>query len=415
MSNHHPMKLVLALTVAACGSDPTTAPDATPDVVSLDASAYPAAHPPPPRIVKFGGATLAHPKIVVVTFPGDPLVTQLDAYAAMIPTSSYWGAVVADYGIAAPTATSPVHLAQAAATTLADNSTNTSGIKTWLAGQLDGTHAEWPAPDDDTLYALFYPPGSAGNYCLGTACRPIRGYHDSLVLPGGRAVPYAVVARFPSVTMQWGVTLQGIDWAAGAMSHELVEAMTNPNPRTAPAYTGTDVDHVIDALITGGEVGDMCELEGETWFEPADLPFTVQRMWSNTAAASGGDPCLPRIAGEAYFNSAPVLTDAVMVSALGTALTTRGIAVAAGATKTIELDLFSDAPTPDAWALSASEFPPSTPSRLSFTFDSTTGLNGDKRQLTVHAAPGAAPGAASFMIVSTLGGRNNIWFVAASI
>jgi hypothetical protein len=393
--------LALAL-VAACGGHPAPAPDANP---------FPAPHEAPPQVVTRGGSVLAHPRLAPVTFPSDPLQAQIDQFAALIPTSTYWGAVAADYGATTPTITAPVHLAQPAATMIMDSPDNNSPLKAWLAGQLDGTHPEWPVPDANTLYVLLYPPGTSGTYCLTpTTCVTDGGYHDSLRLPNGALVPYAVIIRVGQRAFPWGVTLSGMAWITGATSHEVLEAISDPSPRLAPAFSKTDADHVVDSILTGGEIGDMCEFVGEAWFTPTDFyPYTVQRIWSNTAAAAGHDPCLPQPAGEPYFNSAPVLTDPVTITVLGFPAVTKGVLIPVGTSKTIEVDLFSDGATTEPWMVSADE-PGGASGHLSFSFDHASGVNGDKLQLTIHSLSiDSAYDAEAFEIVSTSGTRHNIW------
>ena len=99
----------------------------------------------------------------------------------------------------------------------------------------------------------------------------------------------------------------------------------------------------------------MCAGFGNVFYKPSDVPYLVQRSWSNKAAAAGHDPCQPNGASP-YFNAAAVLTDTVTVNdpVLGT-YTTKGVKIPVGGTGTVTLDLYSDAPAP-AWDVQAFDF-----------------------------------------------------------
>jgi hypothetical protein len=398
--------LALAGLIIACSSN-VGMPDSGP---GSDGGFVQAALPPVPVVRNKGGPVIAHPMLVPVTVLGDPLQAQIDDYIASVQTTTYWGDVVSEYGAAAPTALAPVHVPQGMTMTVMDNDTNLSALKLYLMGQLDGAHAAWPVPTPDTLYVLFLPPGTSTRYCLGDAgtCIAPDGYHDSLQLPDGGSVPYAVIAR-ATRTFSWGITLSGIDWVTGAASHEIVEAITDPLPRTLPAFTGTDRDHLAWSLATGGEVGDMCQYVGEMFIKPPDSAYMVQRMWSNASAAAGHDPCIPR--REPYFVAAPVLTDDVNVSLGGgaTLLPTKGVLIPVGTSKTIELELSGDAET-GPWTLSAQEIHTPMPAHLAFTFDRSTGLNGDKVHLTIQSLSiDSNWGGELFWVAASSATRHNVW------
>jgi hypothetical protein len=81
-----------------------------------------------------------------------------------------------------------------------------------------------------------------------------------------------------------------------------------------------------------------------------------------------------------YVEAATILPN---IDVQGT--TTPGISIPLGTSKTVEVDLYSDAPSADFTVVAvdvASKFQMATP-ELSFAFDKTTGHNGDKLQLTI--------------------------------
>ena len=67
--------------------------------------------------------------------------------------------------------------------------------------------------------------------------------------------------------------------------------------------------------------------------EASEGGFTVQRIWSNAAAAAGGDPCVPASAS-VYFNVAPE---------------TWLLTIPVGGTATFTADAFSSAPIASDW------------------------------------------------------------------
>jgi hypothetical protein len=395
---------------ANAAQDGPAASDAN-DAASQDAGpTYPAPHPAAPQIVT-GGTIDAQPKIVTVSFAGDPLEADIDAFATAIGKTTYWGDRTREYGIAALAPAGRIHDPTTWPASLDD-----AQIQTWLISQLDGADAGWPAPDKDTIYALYFPPGVSitnqaqgqGASC-GTPTMPSwHGYHENVMLPGGLLVPYAVISRCDSIPEAPGAT--GIQYVSAVTSHEVIEAITDPFVIAGQlGYFGTDPDHVAFELVTGAELGDMCTLIGNAFYTPTDFPYLVQRIWSNSAAAMGHDPCPPEPSGQIYFNSAPVLTDTISVpSPFGTGVvTTKGVMIPVGQSKTVEVDLFSEAPAA-AWNVRAVETDGTT--SLAFAFDKTSGQNGDKLNLTirvVHAKAGG--GAESFALVSTRGSQLSFW------
>ncbi len=203
-----------------------------------------------------------------------------------------------------------------------------------------------------------------------------------------------------------------LDNVTAAASHEMVEIATDPLPQDRPAWSQFDADHRAWELTAGGEIGDVCAGLPGAWVRPPGIDNLVQRIWSNEAAAADHDPCEP-MGVSPYFNSAPVLGDAVAVTdALGNAFMTQGVHIAVGQQQTVELDLFSDAPTSGPWNVSAldltSAFFGGTEA-LSFSLDANQGKNGEKVHLTITAVSEAPNKTAPFWIRNELGGKRTVW------
>ncbi len=437
----------------APGADSGTSPDATTMPVTDSGMAsmpdtapalpYPAQKPvDPPQVATLGGPVMKTPKIVPVFFANDPdTATQAKVadFVKKVGQTAYWKAVTTEYGVGAATGTDPIML------TAADNPPATlddSVIETWLANKLNSNDPAWPAPDQDTIYAMFYPeattitlgggpptgdggapdagPGGDAGPAVDAgpsfgggveqSCTYFGGYHQDIQLDanhGSLNVAYAVVPRCPAFN---GLSAQ--DGLTSAASHEFLEAATDPFPVVEPAYAQVDDAHFYwSSFLGGGEIGDMCAQFTPSFTKFAEMPdYEVQRCWSNKAALAGQDPCVPPLPGEVYFNAAPVM-DMVPASYAGQTVMASGVQIAAGQSKTIELDLFSTGPTSGPWTVSASDqaaLRMQAP-QLQFSFDKTTGQNGDKIMMTIKVLTAGRRNRESFIVQSTLGTVNNIW------
>lgn len=378
----------------------------SPSLLALAATAcgasYPAFSPDVPQIGNAGGPVLPSPKIVAVTFADDALAADLDRFVGTVGASDYWSATTAEYGVGPATALPPVMLAETAPPAIRD-----SEIATWLAGKLDGTHPEFPPPDDQTLYVLFFPDGTQVTLDLpGQAeplCQRAFGYHKDTALPDGRAAAYAVIPRCPTVPA--GYPSPGLALVTGTASHELVEAVTDPHPLTTPAWNAIDPDDGLLQLV-GSEVGDLCAaLESPPPFIRDGDGFTVQRTWSNASARAGHDPCVPA-PDLPYFGSVPQLPDHGTISYGGRTIGSRALKVPVGSSRTVEVKLFSDRETSSPWAFAEQHMG----SNFAVHFDDVVGKNGDTLHMTVTSLhPIPADGSGLLVLVSSLGTRQVAW------
>ncbi len=358
---------------------------------------FPAAHPAMPRMTSRGGVVIAKPRVVPVTFAGDPYQSAIDAFAGALGDTAFWTANVAEYGVGKMAAGAPIHLTAHPPLLIDD-----SGVQSWLRARFDGTHPEWGTPDESSIYTVYYPTGTAVTLQGYLSCVTFGGYHSEVQV-GNKTIPYAVMPRCPSF-----LGLHGFDVVTVASSHELIEAVTDPRPYSKPAYEYPDDDHVVWGYYTGGESGDMCTFNDGVFYKPLGFDFTVQRSWSNVAAAAGHDPCVPALPGRVYFNSAPVLPD--IVKARG--VSTHGIKIPVGGTRTIELDLYSDGPT-DPWSVSAVDLSVLGGGKqvLEFAFDKKRGANGDKIQMTIKVlGVDESYEGEGFALLSELNGQRNVWY-----
>ena len=355
-----------------------------------------------PRVVTYGGPVLTHPKVLPIVFAGDPFANDIRVFTSTLGQTAYWNTIASEYGVGPLTGEAAVVVPETPPASIANDQ-----IPAWLSSKM--TAGVLPMPDGSTIYAIFYPSGTiitSGG--AAQSCVANYGYHDEGTAPNGAAYPFAVLPRCHNA---WQSDLANL---TNATSHEYLEASTDPLTETAKAYYDVDPDHYAWAVLAGGpaEIGDMCTVViGADYYGPPGFPYVVQRMWSNAAAAAGHDPCVPAETGP-YFNAAPVLDDAITINA-GNAgkVATRGVRIPVGQTRTIEVDLYSDAPTNGPWNVQAADLGKLAKKAplLDLSLDRATGQNGDKLNLTITPLQSNTYGIEVFFLVSSLAGRESIW------
>jgi len=365
------------------------------------------------------------PRLVPLSFQGDALADALDAFVAqLVADTSYWSGATAEYGVGPLSTVPPQHVAEAAPASLTD-----AEVQAWLTSKIMAGAV--PRPNENTIYAIFYPQGTAVTLGGGTLCQDsaggFNGYHGDYVLIGNgfvAPVSYAVIGRCPPPVK----SASAMDMVSGEASHEIIEAATDPRPMTRPAYDSIDPDDQGWALIAGSEVGDLCDGFPDSFYKPSGIDTLVQKVWSNVAAKASHDPCQPQGASP-YFNAAVVVTDTISIAdpqGLVAPVQTKGVAIPVGSERDVELDLYSDAPTSGAWTLFPQDMGFSvgaTTATLSFSFRDPVscaaawgagalcgqGQNGDKVHLRIKALAKSPLGVSPFWILSTLGAHHAVW------
>jgi hypothetical protein len=387
---------------------------------------YPAPHPPLPDLVNAAkGPVLATPKVAYVFYPADPRVADLESFANKVAGSAYWSATTAEYGIGALSYAGKFELTgETAPATISQ-----AEVHAKIAGLL--TSGKLGAPDPQTIYTLVFPSGTTVTQPNPVAnllppvlsCAAFLGYHDNVALAASDAGPKTDIAYAVIPTCTADVAA-----LTSVLSHEWIEAATDPQISANGAFNLTggpsaafyapDSDHAAWSLLGGGEAADLCVPAGPTVdTTPLEIGFAVQRSWSNLAARGSHDPCVPPIAGAAYFAAAPVLTEVVSFSTSFTGdVTTKGIVIPVGASATVEVDLFSDGPTTGPITVKASDLMSTTygsygfAKTLDLAWDRTQGLNGEKLHLTITVTDASFLGGAhAFMITALNGNRRQVW------
>jgi len=251
-----------------------------------------------PTAGSLGGPVLPSPRVQPLYFKGFPYATEMDTFLTRLASTPYWSTVTSEYGVGALTSLPGYATNVSVPARLTDQT-----LPGLLAAALTEGTAALGSPRADTIYALFFDPATTLVVTELTLCQPGQpsAYHDEWAV-GGLQVPVAIVPTCASFPGQPSLTGAGV--VTLALSHELVEAATDPFPNTRPAWTGIDRDHVLwSVAFSGAELADLCENDVPNTVMPGDIGYPVQRIWSNEGARAGTGPCVPVPAGEVYFNA----------------------------------------------------------------------------------------------------------------
>jgi len=361
-----------------------------------------APHAAQPQIANLGGPVLNAPKLLPIFFAGDPNRLEVEQFLEGVGTSSYWRATTSEYGVGPITVLPAVTLAAAPSGSISDNT-----LQVELANNTASASAPWGAADPNTIYLFAISPSMTLTFSTEACCTTFGGYHIETTV-NGVAVPYIAACSCPGLT---GPGANIVDERTAAISHELIEAATDPFPLSDPAYTGANQSNVVWTLVTGGELTDMCVIQSDAYGYLAGSGWAVSKSWSNAAAARGDDPCVPAATSIPYFNSVPVL-DLIPVDYTGT-YETRGLAIPIGASRTIDVDLFSTGVVPHDWDVnvySYEDYFGGTRS-LNLSLDRTSGRNGDVLRLTITPLrTNPVLGVNPFIVLSTYGSPGQVDF-----
>ena len=356
-----------------------------------------------PTATSLGGAVLTSPRVQPIYFPGFPHAAEMETFMARLPTSGYWPAVTAEYGVGpltvltgfSPTMTVPAAVAAA-------------DLKNLFGQALTQGAATLGPARTDTIYALFFDPATAITVENMTLCgrgHP-SGFHDEWSV-GDVKVPVAIIPT--CATSDSDSRLTGADILMPSISHELVEAATDPYVRSAPAFLAIDDAHALWAAALGGaEVGDLCENEMPNLIVPDDIGFPVQRIWSNASARAGAGPCVPVPPGEAYFNGQANLPDQVMLKSAGGTITVPVLTAAVGQTASAQVSLHSvrAATTPVAVVAIEVDNPGG---QISDHPTSVKANLGQTVAVPITSSTGGKSGVAPLLVVASDGSAYHLW------
>lgn len=366
------------------------------DAPTADGSFAPASHPPLPRVVTLNGPVLTAPKVQPIVYESDTGLSSIAAFLQELTTTMYWHDATSEYGVGALAVLPAIMITQPAPATITD-----ATLQSTLAMNTSGASPAWGAADPSIIYLFVMPQGTIVSD-QGNGCTDFDGYHSE-ALVGSVSVPYAISCACPGFD---GPGITDIQERTVDIAHELVEAATDPFPNSRPAYSQEDDADIVWTLVTGGEVADMCELDLDAYYVPPGSTYMIQRSWSNAAAKANTNPCVPNTKAP-FFDSFPALTSLPWTEPGGPSVTTQAVNIPVGQKKTIDVTLFSDAPTNGSWTISAVDGTSATTGgqpALTLSFDKKSGKNGDTVHLTIQVDK-ADPnwGAEQFILFSDFG------------
>ncbi|MCU1278062.1 MAG: hemagglutinin protein, partial [bacterium] len=325
-----------------------------------------------PKLSYGNGPLIQHVKVFDVFYnKGNTLRDMLTGYFTAITQSAYFDWLT-EYNTTNYKITRGSYLGlyeDANSATTAKTLTDTQ-VQTYLSGLIDG--AKVPAPDDDTIYMIFFPSPVAISLQGSNSCASggFCAYHSSYT-HGGKKVRYSVMPDQTTGGCAMGCGPgTGFQNTTDVASHELIEAVTDPDG-------GSGWYDTVDQNC--GEIGDICAVgAGETAMVAG---YAVQKEWSNK-------------------NNNCIATDPnVVVNDFTVAATPATVNVPVGGMATTMIKLTKTAGTAENAALTATA---PTGLTASFAPASVTSDNGSST-LTISAAATATVGAMQKITVKAAG------------
>jgi hypothetical protein len=143
-----------------------------------------------------------------------------------------------------------------------------------------------PQPDSNTFFVVHFRAGqtiqSGGNSCqAGGFC----AYHGSATTATGTEYYYAVVPDFHSSGCASGCgSSSEYNNVCSTVSHEMVETITDPDVADATVFGPPLGWYWYSSDSCQGELADVCNQNQATFAGTDGKTYTVQKIWSNSAA-----------------------------------------------------------------------------------------------------------------------------------
>jgi hypothetical protein len=152
-----------------------------------------------------------------------------------------------------------------------------------------------PAPDENTLYMIYYP--TEITVALGPyrSCQTTCAYHDGFISKSGAPIYFGNMAACPADSKCRWVKDSAFDSVTISSSHELVEAVTDTipgvycidDPSKCPAYP--QAWNTTD----GDEIADLCDSPAGRFYSSVTghgVKSVVVQQWDNAANACNPGP-----------------------------------------------------------------------------------------------------------------------------
>jgi hypothetical protein len=268
-----------------------------------------------------GGPVLANPKIHNVYMDTnwdsdnpDATTTDIDGFTKSLVNSIYFTSA-SEYGVDAASFSGSTETSFTSnilcPSPIIGGITDFFAISAWMQCMtapspipFTGTVSGIPAPDGNTVYAVYLPSVTQINDAVISSCGNFDAYHFfgktgvwELVytpLPTPLLVPqnfaYTVVPMDCAAQVSTKFDIPLLDAVSDLVSHELIEASTDPIILTG--WIENSLAGFNEDILMDGEAGDICEVKGAL---PVQLPSgpLVSAYWSNAANACVPDTTPP--------------------------------------------------------------------------------------------------------------------------
>jgi hypothetical protein len=327
------------------GGAPPAPPPENPGDAGVDAPVKPPV-PPFPQIPNNGGPVIASPEIVTITWDGDPIGPDLEAFDDWMVPSAFWKTLMAEWGVGPGAHSKSMRIPTAAPASLFDADVHKIITDAVAAGTI-------PPPNGSRIYTVYPPSGTDVFMSAGVkGCETFQAYHSSFATATGLAV-YAITPRCDGGKAD---NVSPTDYVTWGQSHEIMEASSDPDG-SHPAWLILQQTPQTPEL---GENADLCT--GNPTLVEGHL---VTRNYSNVAAAKGDPPCVPAPPGPA-FGAFPDTTE---------------VTLAPGTKTTVKLHLYAAGPVPAFDVITLGAVP-----ELTTAQDKKQGNDGDVVTVTISAS-----------------------------
>jgi hypothetical protein len=273
-----------------------------PAATLLVSSAVPILCPPYPACtgVHIGGRVIPAPSIVNLFWDSDwdahnrmsPPKAAINGMVQLLASSDYLDNAN-QYGVSRGSFHSAHESSTLCSTTRPSGPTDFSSLLAWITCEVQTPLTGVPAPDDNTIYAVFLPEGVTITGAISATCAKTTAFHawSATALPDPQFLnPLAFrIQGYPYVVIPAACAVSPLGPAATMdefstnLSHELVEAAVDPFPTTG-WIDNTNASDIVKQTNTG-EIADICE-KGNIYGNPGirvRMPFglLVDSYWSN--------------------------------------------------------------------------------------------------------------------------------------
>jgi hypothetical protein len=239
--------------------------------------ARPSHTPPPISLTYRGGPLVSHVRVVTLFWgsywSGSSLPAYFNNFLGALFADGRYMANLAQYGVRGRSISNGTYGGTTTDTQTPPAKLRDSQIRTEIRAQIAARHL--PAPDGNTVYAVFTPPDIEVYDQYGdNSVDDFYSYHDFDFSSDG----------FPYMVMPYDDSLGDARYMTVNASHELSEVVTDPEVTGADNQVGWyddyygEVTDIVDELLSEGRIGQ------HDWYDELDASdgtaYLVEKNWS---------------------------------------------------------------------------------------------------------------------------------------